>query len=85
MRKNKYVTGKVITLGGPMLIAITFVETVEHRRMAQVFCDKAQSAGFYSVDDEGNVQVSGKSESLDIACRPGFDERLIASALFGTF
>ena len=79
--KGKYVIGTVTESMLAVDAAILFPETVSHSHIGRtVFRGEVISAGFFSIDDAGNVSVYGESVSLGLSSRE-VDIRFVCNTL----
>lgn len=82
MARTKYITGEVKCDGpiGSVATAICFGEILGHSDLKSRFTE-IWGAGFFFIDDAGNVVAYGESVSLGVKSREAQDAKMIEKAL----
>ena len=66
--QGKYIVGEIKSNYGSIMTALCFNETVSHDTFHSLF-NEIRSAGFFWVNEDGQIVVTGKSVSLGVDSR----------------
>jgi hypothetical protein len=80
MSQAKYIVGEVFSTYGTIPCAICFGESISHDALRPMFAE-IYGAGFFFINDEGEVKAYGKSVSLGVESREDKDAKMISKAL----